>query len=186
MGSVLEDEGRVSIPNCPILSQNQQIWSRMCFHTTIWLWELDHNPEAEKYPWQLIIKLSQNNVQHQTNRQSHKLTLQVQQRQLRFVGQCLRRGKNDLINKYVLWAPDERHRSRRRGKPRLLYHEYIGKLMTNDTPPTANEMRKVATSGPPKRTHSRKGENLWPTINPYYLQPIDDEMMMMIMNGLYW
>jgi hypothetical protein len=41
-----------------------------------------------------------------------KLTLQVQQRQLRFVGHSLRRNENDPITKYVLWAPDERHRQR--------------------------------------------------------------------------
>jgi sorting nexin-29 len=79
----------------------------------------------------------------------NQLALQVQQRQLRFVGHCLRRDTNDPINKYVLWAPNERHGSRGRGKPRTLYHQYIGKLINNDTPPTADEMRKLATSGPP-------------------------------------
>ncbi len=38
-----------------------------------------------------------------------KLTLQVQQRQLRFVGHSLRRNENDPINKYVFWASEERH-----------------------------------------------------------------------------
>jgi hypothetical protein len=77
------------------------------------------------------------------------LTLRVQQRQLRFIGHCLRRNENDLINKYVLWAPEGRHGSRGRGKPRTLYHTYIGMLINSDNPPTVNEMRQVATSGPP-------------------------------------
>jgi hypothetical protein len=64
---------------------------------------------------------------------------------------------NDLINKYVFWAPNECHGSRGRGRPRILYHQYIGKLINNDTPLTAKEMRKVATSGPPD---ARNGENL--------------------------
>ncbi len=38
-----------------------------------------------------------------------KLTLHVKQRQLRFVGHCLRSDKDDYINKYVLRVPEERH-----------------------------------------------------------------------------
>jgi hypothetical protein len=34
-----------------------------------------------------------------------KLTLQIQQRQLRFVGHSLRRNENDPISKYVFWVP---------------------------------------------------------------------------------
>ena len=76
-----------------------------------------------------------------------KLTLQVQQRQLRFVGHSLRRNENDPINKYVFWAPEERHGKRSVGRTHTLYHQYIGKLINRDTPPTANEMRNVARSG---------------------------------------
>jgi hypothetical protein len=78
-----------------------------------------------------------------------KLTLQVQQRQLRFVGHSLRRHEKDPINKYVFWAPDERHGHRCAGRPRTLYHQYIGKLINRHTPPTANELRNVARSGTP-------------------------------------
>ena len=92
-------------------------------------------------------KVSNEKVYEMVNRS--QLTLQVQQRQLRFVGHSLRRTENDLINKYVLWAPDVRHGSRGRGKPRTLYHQYIGKLINSETPPIPDEMRNVASSGPP-------------------------------------
>lgn len=74
----------------------------------------------------------------------NQLALQVQQRQLRFVGHSLRRPENHQINQYVLYAPNERHGARRRGRPRTLYHTYIGKLINSDTPPTVDEMRKTA------------------------------------------
>ena len=77
------------------------------------------------------------------------LTLQVQHRQLRFVGHSLRRNMYDPINKYVFWAPEERHGKRSVGRPHTLYHQYIGKLINRDTPPTVNELRNVARSGTP-------------------------------------
>ncbi len=73
--------------------------------------------------------------------------MQVKQRQIRFVGHSLRRNENDPINKYVFWAPEERHGKRSVGRTHTLYHQYIGKLINRDTPPTANEMRNVARSG---------------------------------------
>ncbi|CAM4364063.1 unnamed protein product [Leuciscus chuanchicus] len=78
--------------------------------------------------------------------EKNQLILQIQQRQLRFVGHSLRRDLNDQINKYVLYAPEERHGKRSRGKPRTLYHTYIGKLINNDMPPTADEMRRAASN----------------------------------------
>ena len=57
-----------------------------------------------------IDKTSNEKVYEMVNRS--QLTLQIQQRQVQFVGHSLRRNENDVINKYVLWAWDERHGSR--------------------------------------------------------------------------
>lgn len=80
--------------------------------------------------------------------EKNQLILQIQQRQLRFVGHSLRRDPNDQINKNVLYAPEKLHGKRSRGKPHTLYHTYIGKLINNDMPPTADEMRKAASYWP--------------------------------------
>jgi hypothetical protein len=71
-----------------------------------------------------------------------QLTLRVHQRQLQFVGHCLRRDENDLINKHVLWAPNERHVSRKRGRLRTLYHRYFVKLINSDILPRANKIKR--------------------------------------------
>ena len=73
----------------------------------------------------------------------HQFTHEIQRRKLRFVDHSLRRDKNDLINKYVLYAPEERHGQRSRGRPHILYHQYIGKLINSDTPPVSDEMRNA-------------------------------------------
>ena len=73
-----------------------------------------------------------------------ELVLQIQRRQLRFVGHSLRRPENELINKYVLYQPIQRHGKRKPGKSKTLYPEYIGKLINSEVPPTADEMRKAA------------------------------------------
>jgi hypothetical protein len=57
--------------------------------------------------------------------------------------------QKDPICKYVLWTPGERHGKRSVGRPHTLYHQYIGKLINSETPPTASEMRNVARSGTP-------------------------------------
>ena len=80
----------------------------------------------------------------------NQLILQVQQRQLRFVGHSLRR--TDHISDYVLYTPEERHGKRSRGRARTTYHTYIGKLINNETPPTTNDMRELASN----RTEWRK------------------------------
>jgi len=49
--------------------------------------------------------------------EKNQFILQIQQRQLLFIGHSLRRDPNDQINKYVLYTP--------------------GKLINNDMPPTA-------------------------------------------------
>ncbi|GAA6097691.1 uncharacterized protein LOC118408508 [Tachysurus ichikawai] len=72
------------------------------------------------------------------------LHLQIQRRQLRNVGHCLRKPEFELINKYVLYQPLERHGRRKRGKSKLLYPQYIGKLINSEIPPTVDEMRTAA------------------------------------------
>ncbi|RXN37862.1 endonuclease-reverse transcriptase [Labeo rohita] len=57
------------------------------------------------------------------------LDLQIQRRQLRYVGHCLRKQEHELINKYILYQPIERHGCRKRGRPKLLYPQYIGTLI---------------------------------------------------------
>ena len=89
-----------------------------------------------------IDKVSNKDVYDIVNRQ--QLTLRVQQRQLRFVGHSLRRDKNDLINKYVLYASQERHGRRSRGRGRKLYHQYIGELVNQDVPAKEGELRVAA------------------------------------------
>jgi hypothetical protein len=89
-----------------------------------------------------IDKVSNKDVYDIVNRQ--QLTLRVQQRQLRFVGHSLRRDKNDLISKYVLYAPQERHGKRSSGRGRKLYHHYIGKLVNQEVPAKEDELRAAA------------------------------------------
>ena len=69
----------------------------------------------------------------------------IQQRQLRFIGHSLRRSPNELINQYALYTPKENNGKRRRGRPATIYAKYIEKLINKDTPPTENEIRKLAT-----------------------------------------
>ena len=64
------------------------------------------------------------------------LAITVQQRQLRFLGHCLRKDVGELINKYVLYEPKPSHGKRSRGKPRMLYPEYVGKLISSEFPPS--------------------------------------------------
>jgi hypothetical protein len=96
-----------------------------------------------------IDKTSNQRVYEMVNR--WQLTLQVQQRQLRFVGHCLGRDENDLINKYFFYGRQMRVTDLEEGKAThtVSPHQYIGKLINKDTPPKVNEMRKAATSGPP-------------------------------------
>jgi hypothetical protein len=100
-----------------------------------------------------IDKVSNDNVYKTVGRD--KLTLQDRHQQLRFVGHSLRRNENDPISKCVFWAPGERHGKRSMDKPLALYHQYIGKLINRDTPPTANEFRNIAKSGTPDQARKK-------------------------------
>ena len=72
------------------------------------------------------------------------LALQVQKRQLRYVGHCLRKPKNELIHKYVLYTPRKSHGERKKGRPQLQFAEYIGKLINRDIQLTVDEIRAMA------------------------------------------
>jgi hypothetical protein len=50
----------------------------------------------------------------------------VQGRQLKFIGKCLRSTTNLLVKKYILYYPE--YGSRKRGRPRLTFVDYIEKL----------------------------------------------------------
>ena len=59
----------------------------------------------------------------------------VQRRQLRFIGHCLRRNPNELMNTYALYTPKPGHIERKRGRPRLNYSDYIARLINNRPDP---------------------------------------------------
>ncbi len=83
-------------------------------------------------------------IKNATGKEIEPLTLQIQRRQLRYVGHCLRKAENELINKYALYTPLPSHGTRGRGNPRMTYAEYIGRLILNDVLPSAGEIRKMA------------------------------------------
>jgi hypothetical protein len=83
-------------------------------------------------------------IESATGKEIEPLTLQIQRRQLRYVGNCLRKAENELISKYVLYTPLPSHGTRGRGNPKMTYAEYIGRLINNDVLPSAGEIRKMA------------------------------------------
>lgn len=72
------------------------------------------------------------------------LSRTVQIRQLKFVGHCLRKPKSTLINQYVLYKPEDGHGQRSRGRPRLLYPDYISGIINDRDPPTTDAIRATA------------------------------------------
>ena len=68
----------------------------------------------------------------------------IQRRQLRFIGHCLRRGKEEFTYQYALYTPQPRHGKRKQGRLKLLYPEYIAKLINNEFQPTTDVLRKIA------------------------------------------
>ena len=72
------------------------------------------------------------------------LVLKVQRKQLRFIGHSLRKAESELINKYALYTPEPSHGNRGRGKPQMLYPNYIAKLINSEIPPTIDEIRASA------------------------------------------
>ena len=68
----------------------------------------------------------------------------IQRRQLKYVGNCLRKDKIELINQCVLYYPKPSHGKTKPGRKPMTYPEYIGKLINSDTPPSVDEIRKAA------------------------------------------
>ena len=65
------------------------------------------------------------NLSHQS-----ALTQTIQKRQLGWVGHILRKPTNEPLNIYALYSPS--HGRRKQGRQRLLYPEYIGRLVSPD------------------------------------------------------
>ena len=78
------------------------------------------------------------------------LVTQVQKRQLRYVGHCIRKPKEELIHQYVLYEPG--HGKRSKGKPKESYCHYIGTLIGGKEPWSAKQIRDEAA----KKTEWRK------------------------------
>ena len=76
----------------------------------------------------------------------------IQQRQLRYVGHCIRKPTVDLIHQYVLYEPVPSHGKRRPGRRAPSYAEYVGRLINNQVPPRPDEIRAMAAN----RTEWRK------------------------------
>ncbi len=72
-----------------------------------------------------------------------RLTTIIQRIQPKYVGDCLRKDKVELINQYVLYYPKPSHGKTKPRKKPMTYAEYIGKLINNDTPPSVDEIRKA-------------------------------------------
>ena len=85
-----------------------------------------------------------------TNEAIYKQTKQeplvqtIQRRQLKFKGHCLRRDKVEYTNEYTLYIPKTSHGKRRKGRPKLMYPDYIARLINNDVPPTVRSLRIAA------------------------------------------
>ena len=78
------------------------------------------------------------------NNQQEPIVQTIQRRQLRFIGHCLRRDKEEFTYQYALYTPQPRHEKRKQGRPKLLYTEYIAKLINNEVQPTIDELIKMA------------------------------------------
>jgi hypothetical protein len=85
-----------------------------------------------------------------SNKDIYKITGQlpliqvVQERQLRFIGHCLRRDESEPINQYALYTPKQKHGHRRPGRPKKSYAQYIADLIHKEAPPTVDEIRRMA------------------------------------------
>ena len=66
----------------------------------------------------------------------------VQERQLRFLGHCIRRPPEHFVSGYALYSP--MHGRRSRGRGRLLYHQYIANLLDPNFTLSPDEIRRAA------------------------------------------
>ncbi len=81
----------------------------------------------------------------------------IKRRQLKYIGQCLRKDKDELINQYVLYYPKPSHGKTKQGRKPMTYPEFIGKLINNNTPPSVDEIIKAAQN---RKEWSRKFVNI--------------------------
>ena len=65
-------------------------------------------------------------------------------RQLTWVGHMLRREKDELVRKYALYRPAERHGIHKKGRPSTTFLKYIADIINSQNPPTENEIEKAA------------------------------------------
>ncbi|XP_071789623.1 uncharacterized protein [Asterias amurensis] len=92
----------------------------------------------------LVIKRLDNVTNTTLYNLSHQsaLTQTIQKRQLRWVGHILRKPTNEPLNIYALYPP--LHGRRKQGRQRLLYPEYIGRLVSPDFLLSPLEIRRIA------------------------------------------
>ena len=87
-----------------------------------------------------------------SNNQIYEITGQaplvqlIKQRQLRFIGHCLRKPPTELVNQYALYTPKANHGHRGRGRPKMTYLNYIAGLINNEVLPTEQEIRNLAAN----------------------------------------
>ena len=74
------------------------------------------------------------------NTKQEPIVQTIQRRQLRFIGHCIRKDKEEFTYHYALYTPQPW----KQGRPKPLYPEYIAKLIKNEVQPTTDELRKIA------------------------------------------
>ena len=82
------------------------------------------------------------NAEVGTRTNMRPLTYSVHERQLRFLGHSLRRPPDHIVNKYALYFPS--HGRRNRGRPLVLYHQYIAEVLNTAILMSPEEIRRAA------------------------------------------
>ena len=82
------------------------------------------------------------NVDLYTMVNAQELVVEVHKRQLRKLGHFLRKPSTALTNKYALYEPS--HGTRRPGRPKQSYKDYIAKVINFQDPPTEQSIRQTA------------------------------------------
>ena len=104
-------------------------------------WKMKDIWKSMKYN-EKIMKLGKSALNKNTKQEPIVQT--IQRRQFRFIGHCLRRDKEEFTYQYALYTPQPRHGKRKQGRPKLLYPEYIAKLINNEVQQTIDELREIA------------------------------------------
>jgi hypothetical protein len=118
-----------------------------------WIWILNEDMASSLNSYATSayrIMLHVKRTDKMTNEKIYEITKQlplaqyVHQRQLSFIGHCLRRATSEPINMYALYTPQPSHGHRKQGYMAPSYADYIGRLLTSGAPPTASEIRTAA------------------------------------------